>query len=242
MDVILAGDCFYEAGLAARVGSWLARARTSGIEVLVGDPGRRYLPAGDLVEPGVIRGPDDDGARGPRAQARRRPRLPSPVGRRTSGARLGRDAHPIPPPDRDHRPPDRRHARRRLRLGSADGERGSVGHHRRVRRPPASAGRRGRDPDRHRVGAASGTTSRPDSRDSRGRSIADRRGPDPVSATLLRRDDDTAQIAGWMQDALETASFGTESLSGPLEDGSFVLESVGEGDCRIQTRSSRWAG
>ena len=35
--------------------------------------------------------------------------------------------------------------------------------------------------------------------------------------------------------SLELATFSTESLSGPLEDGSFVLESVGEGDCRIQT-------
>ena len=37
-----------------------------------------------------------------------------------------------------------------------------------------------------------------------------------------------------MQGALENATFSTESLSGPLEDGSFVLESVGEGECRIQ--------
>ena len=50
VDVILAGDCFYEAGLAARAGRWLAGAQTGGIEVLVGDPGRRYLPARDLVE------------------------------------------------------------------------------------------------------------------------------------------------------------------------------------------------
>lgn len=50
VDVILAGDCFYEADLAARVGGWLAQAWTAGIEVLVGDPGRRYLPAQDLVE------------------------------------------------------------------------------------------------------------------------------------------------------------------------------------------------
>jgi predicted nicotinamide N-methyase len=50
VDVILAGDCFYEADLAARAGRWLARAKASGIEVLVGDPGRRYLPTRDLVE------------------------------------------------------------------------------------------------------------------------------------------------------------------------------------------------
>ena len=49
-DVILAGDCWYEAGLAERVLPWLLRARDRGIEILVGDPGRRYLPTGDLVE------------------------------------------------------------------------------------------------------------------------------------------------------------------------------------------------
>lgn len=64
---------------------------------------------------------------------------------------------------------------------------------------------------------------------------ADPVGPEPVSGTYSVVNDDTAQIAGWMQNALETASFGTESLSGPLEDGGFVIESVGEGECRIQT-------
>ena len=34
---------------------------------------------------------------------------------------------------------------------------------------------------------------------------------------------------------MEGATYSTESLSGPLEDGSFVLDSVGDGDCRIQT-------
>ena len=68
-----------------------------------------------------------------------------------------------------------------------------------------------------------------------GSTIADPVSPDPVSATYSVVDGDAAQIAGWMQDALETASFGTETLSGPLEDGGFVIESVGEGACRIQT-------
>lgn len=65
--------------------------------------------------------------------------------------------------------------------------------------------------------------------------VADDISPDPVSATYAVDNDDTAQIAGWMQNALETASLRTESLSGPLEDGGFVIESVGEGECRIQT-------
>ncbi len=49
-DVILAGDCSYDAVLAGRVLPWLLRARARGIEVLVGDPGRRYLPAHALSE------------------------------------------------------------------------------------------------------------------------------------------------------------------------------------------------
>ena len=49
-DVILAGDCWYDARLAERVLPWLRRARDRGIEVLVGDPGRRYLPSEALAE------------------------------------------------------------------------------------------------------------------------------------------------------------------------------------------------
>ena len=50
VDVILAGDCWYEVGLATRIVPWLARAHDQGIDVLLGDPGRRYLPADGLVE------------------------------------------------------------------------------------------------------------------------------------------------------------------------------------------------
>ena len=49
-EVILAGDCWYEASLAERVLPWLRRARDAGIDVLVGDPGRRYLPTAELIE------------------------------------------------------------------------------------------------------------------------------------------------------------------------------------------------
>jgi predicted nicotinamide N-methyase len=49
-DIVLAGDTWYEAGLAARVLPWLERAQAAGAEVLIGDPGRRYLPAGALHE------------------------------------------------------------------------------------------------------------------------------------------------------------------------------------------------
>ena len=48
-EVILAGDCWYEAILAERVLPWLRRAGDAGIDVLVGDPGRRYLPTAELI-------------------------------------------------------------------------------------------------------------------------------------------------------------------------------------------------
>jgi len=50
VDVILAGDCWYEQALAVRVLPWLRQAQDRGIDILVGDPGRRYLPLEDLTE------------------------------------------------------------------------------------------------------------------------------------------------------------------------------------------------
>ena len=49
-DLILAGDCWYEVGLASRVLPWLERAAALGVDVLIGDPGRAYLPTTELVE------------------------------------------------------------------------------------------------------------------------------------------------------------------------------------------------
>jgi predicted nicotinamide N-methyase len=50
VDVILSGDCWYDARLAERVLPWLRRAHERGIAVLIGDPGRRYLPTDELIE------------------------------------------------------------------------------------------------------------------------------------------------------------------------------------------------
>lgn len=49
-DVILAGDTWYEGPFAERVAPWLMRAAARGTRVLVGDPGRRYLPAIGFVQ------------------------------------------------------------------------------------------------------------------------------------------------------------------------------------------------
>lgn len=43
-DVVLAGDVFYDAELSERVRPWLLAARAAGALVVVGDPGRHYLP------------------------------------------------------------------------------------------------------------------------------------------------------------------------------------------------------
>ncbi len=43
-DVVLCGDVFYEKPMAAKVLAWLDREIAAGATVLVGDPGRSYLP------------------------------------------------------------------------------------------------------------------------------------------------------------------------------------------------------
>jgi len=45
-DVLLAGDVAYEGTMAERMSTWLRAATASGTRVLVGDPGRAYLPDG----------------------------------------------------------------------------------------------------------------------------------------------------------------------------------------------------
>jgi predicted nicotinamide N-methyase len=46
--LVLVGDAFYERRMAHRVLAFLDRARAAGARVLVGDPGRAYLPATGL--------------------------------------------------------------------------------------------------------------------------------------------------------------------------------------------------
>lgn len=46
VDVICAGDVFYEKPMAERVLAWLTAAHRRGIRVLVGDPVRTYFPKG----------------------------------------------------------------------------------------------------------------------------------------------------------------------------------------------------
>ena len=45
-DVVLAGDLFYERGLAERVGAFVDASKAIGAVVLIGDPQRNYFPRG----------------------------------------------------------------------------------------------------------------------------------------------------------------------------------------------------
>jgi predicted nicotinamide N-methyase len=49
-DVILVGDLFYDRDLAPRVVAWLRAQQARGKRVLIGDPGRTYLPRDQLIQ------------------------------------------------------------------------------------------------------------------------------------------------------------------------------------------------
>lgn len=49
-QIICAGDMCYERPLAERLIAWLRRLAADGSEVLIGDPGRSYLPASGMVK------------------------------------------------------------------------------------------------------------------------------------------------------------------------------------------------
>ena len=68
-----------------------------------------------------------------------------------------------------------------------------------------------------------------------GSTPADEAATGPASAVLAVEGADAHTIVIWVQSKLEQATYSTEGLSGPLEDGSFVLEATGpEPGCRVQ--------
>jgi hypothetical protein len=112
--------------------------------------------------------------------------------------------------------------------------------------PPANSGA-DHPPDAHPAPNASSTVSQTDTAWGRiwdtvpagfprypGAAPADDASPDPASLRYAISDSDPETIAAWLQAGLETATFSTD-VSGPLEDGSFTLDSVGDAGCRIQT-------
>jgi hypothetical protein len=69
----------------------------------------------------------------------------------------------------------------------------------------------------------------------RGGRDADDAGPAPASDVYAIEGADAGLVAEWLQSAMEDATYSTEGLSGPFEDGGYELVSVGEADCRIRT-------
>jgi len=56
-DVVLAGDVFYDKPFADRLIPWFSALKARGAEILVGDPGRSYLPKTGLERLGVYEVP-----------------------------------------------------------------------------------------------------------------------------------------------------------------------------------------
>ena len=56
-DVVLAGDVFYDKGFADRLAPWFAALQARGADILVGDPGRAYLPKKGLQSLAVYQVP-----------------------------------------------------------------------------------------------------------------------------------------------------------------------------------------
>jgi predicted nicotinamide N-methyase len=61
VSVVLAGDVCYDRVMTERVLPFLEAARRRGIEVLIGDPGRPYLPHDRLTPLSVVEVPDTEG-------------------------------------------------------------------------------------------------------------------------------------------------------------------------------------
>ena len=73
------------------------------------------------------------------------------------------------------------------------------------------------------------------------RQTADDATPDPVSSAYVIAQGDAAQIADWMQRASNWRRT-VRRVVRAVEDESYVLDSVGDGDCRIQTRIAPQGG
>jgi hypothetical protein len=62
---------------------------------------------------------------------------------------------------------------------------------------------------------------------------------DPETATFVVQGDQAKSIATFMQSSLEDAGFRTDGLSGPLEDGGYVLDAVGvPAGCLVQVTAA----
>lgn len=71
-----------------------------------------------------------------------------------------------------------------------------------------------------------------------GATPADESETGPVSATFAVEGVEAKTIAAWMQTELERATYSTEALTGPFEDGGFVLDSIGRAGCRVEVAAA----
>ena len=67
-----------------------------------------------------------------------------------------------------------------------------------------------------------------------GSSTAEDASAAPSSARFAVQGGDPRDVAAWLRSGLETATLRTD-VSGPLEDGTMTLDSVGAGACRVRT-------
>lgn len=75
-----------------------------------------------------------------------------------------------------------------------------------------------------------------------GATPADETAADPVSATFILDGADPRAVATWMQTELERSAYRTEALNGPFEDGRYILELQGAGECRIEVAAGPLGG
>src|SRR5262249_23026151 len=84
-DVVLAGDVFYSAAMAARMHAFLRRAVRDGARALVGDPERAFLPRGQLILLATMDVPVPHALESTHVKATSIWEVPGPVSARTTG-------------------------------------------------------------------------------------------------------------------------------------------------------------
>jgi hypothetical protein len=67
-------------------------------------------------------------------------------------------------------------------------------------------------------------------------------GTEPASEVRVIEGAEPAAIASWMDQRLQAASFESDGLSGPFEDGSYVVDASGAAGCRAQVRVAPTGG
>ena len=67
-------------------------------------------------------------------------------------------------------------------------------------------------------------------------------GTDPASEVRVIEGVEPSAIASWVDQHLRAAAFRSDGLSGPFEDGSYVVDMSGAAGCRVQVRVAPTGG